>query len=325
MWGHIINRIKNEPHIRFLEYKGSETNSVRGPLDIPPSSIILGNRKVILERYSQPKIDIGSEPTVFHSSYYRLVYDANVRNITTVHDFTYEYFVRGTRKFVHTWQKYRALRNSEIIVCVSENTKKDLLKFLPEVKHKRIEIIHNGVGEEYLPIESNDVKNGILYVGGRQSYKNFSFAIDCAKNVSKKLIIAGAPLNENELKEITFKLGNNFTNIIFPSNQELNLLYNSVEYLLYPSSYEGFGIPILEAQRAGCPVIAINNSSIREVSGGYALLMESADISEFKKKNKMLSHNLIKEQIIAAGLENAKRFSWDKMSNQYLDLYNSIR
>ena len=112
---------------------------------------------------------------------------------------------------------------------------------------------------------------------------------------------------------------------VFPSNEELNLLYNSVEYLLYPSSYEGFGIPILEAQRSGCPVITLNNSSIREVSGGYTLLMESANISEFKKKNEILSHNLIKEQIIAAGLENAKRFSWDKMSNQYLDLYNSIR
>ena len=92
-----------------------------------------------------------NESFIFHSSYFRISSNPNAINITTVHDFTYEYFYHGLHKWIHCWQKYYAIRKSKYVVCISENTKKDLLNFLPDVDEKKIHVIYNGVSDDYYP------------------------------------------------------------------------------------------------------------------------------------------------------------------------------
>lgn len=325
LWGNVINKLLGENiETNFFEYNNCESNKIRSNLVIPDSAIIHDSTPLIIERFKDLNIKT-STPAVLHSSHYRVSGNPKIKNVTTVHDFTYEFYFKGIKKNIHCWQKYKAIRNSDVIICISENTKRDLCYFLPDTPKNKIKVIYNGVSNEYFPLNSklDEFRDYILFVGGRQTYKNFEFAVSCAKSIKKKLLIVGSPLNEKE-KRILFKeLGpNGFRIILYPSDKELNYIYNSVDCLIYPSLYEGFGIPPIEAQKAGCPVIAMNSSSIPEVVGSRDILLNSSDISEFKKSYAFIEEN--RRSIIEIGLENAKRFSWEKMSQEYVEIYKSL-
>lgn len=328
LWQNILKKlITGKEDFRCLEYSGCKNNIFRKGLDIPREQIDGRTQRYLpVERYLPVSIpDSGAR--CFHSSYYRYCTNDNVRNITTVHDFTYEYYSSGLAKQVHCWQKYNAIRHSDIIVCISENTKRDLLKFLPEVDESKIRVIYNGVSEEYHPLTTKlpDLSNYILFVGARGGYKNFDFVVEALQDTPYKLAICGRALLDEEQKRLDRTLGPNryrlYKNI---SNEELNKLYNSVLCLAYPSSYEGFGIPILEAQRAGCPVIALNASSIPEVIGETPLLMQTLDKNQFIDRVNLLKNAEIRGAVVAAGLENSKRFSWGKMAEEYMAIYRDL-
>ena len=108
------------------------------------------------------------------------------------------------------------------------------------------------------------------------------------------------------------------------TDEKLNSLYNEAFCLFYTSLYEGFGLPILEAQQAGCPVIALNSSSIPEVIGDQRLLIDQVSEDSIGHAINLLNDPEQRELIIEQGLRNVKRFSWDKMAEEYYNLYNSI-
>ena len=258
----------------------------------------------MLERYRVPAFH-AKAPAIFHSSYFRILPQEGVYNVTTVHDLTYHFYRHGLAKKVHLWEEERALRNSEAVICVSENTKRDLLHFYPWVKEENIHVIYNGVGDEFYPIKSVEKKGYLLFIGNSQvAYKRFDVAQEVAKRTGLEL-----------------RTASNVT------REQLNIMYNEALCLLYPSDYEGFGIPILEAQKAGCPVIAQNTSSVPEVIGNGELLVSHdktvrmADAMADKVKQ-LLSQPT--QSIIEKGMQNAKRFSWDKTYAQTKKVYEDI-
>lgn len=266
----------------------------------------------------------------FVSTYYRVTNYANVKQFTIVHDFTYEYYAKGIRKAVHQYQKKKSIRKADNIICVSENTKKDLLKFYPWAKDKEIHIIYNGVSNIYKPIDDKEKIDIIgldsrapffVYVGSRAEYKRFDMAIDIAAHYGYNLIIVGGgQLNDDEKQRLDSKLKDNYLHRVGIDENELNLIYNKALALLYPSEYEGFGIPILEAQKAGCPVLARKGSSIDEVMMNNDVLMEKSTLSEAKKIIELFFDNKRRKQIIELGYSNALRFSWDITYEQYRKL-----
>ena len=116
-----------------------------------------------MERYRIPAYT-AEEPSIFHSSYFRILPQKGVSNVTTMHDLTYHYYRKGMPKAVHLWEEERALRHSKAVICISENTKRDLLKFYPWVKDERLHVVYNGVSDLFFPISSIQKKGFLLFL-----------------------------------------------------------------------------------------------------------------------------------------------------------------
>ena len=161
-------------------------------------------------------------------------------------------------------------------------------------------------------------------ISRRDGYKNFEVALNIAKQSGMRLKIVGRKLSEEEQKHVADVLENNYEDLGFVSDEELNSLYNKAFALIYPSSYEGFGLPVIEAQRAGCPVLALNKSSIPEIIGNKEILVADEAVSSFIEKIDKLKNLEFRKRIIADGIENSNRFSWDNTYKGYLELYKLI-
>lgn len=331
VWKELISRFIRDGRdkLLFIEREGANDNLFRQDIEIPYHQVQrVGRTGLIIDRYLNPKIML-REPFIFHSSYFRICGERNAINVTTVHDFTYDYFFKGHKLFyfLHIWQRNRAIRKSDSVVCISENTRMDLLKLLPDVDIKKISVIYNGVSKEYRVTEDKDpsLYRSLLWVGRRDSYKNWEWFVKVAARTGRPVVFCGAPLSHTETEYVDKVLGSGRYRVCsFLNNEELNKVYNSVFCLVYPSSYEGFGIPVIEAQKAGCPVIALEASSIPEIIGETPLLMQQLSDDAFMEKLRMLEDEKVRMKIIEKGLINADRFSWEKTCEQYRALYEKL-
>lgn len=292
------------------------------------------NRKVevrtprLLERYR--RCDISTEVNLFHSSYYRLP-SRKVPVVTTVHDFTYEHFVKQKfRRAIHKWQKFSAITNSQKIICVSENTRRDLLNFIPNIDPTIVNVIYHGVSKKFFPLSNKtfltSAKPYILFVGDRDGYKNFELTVKAVSKILdlKLICVGGRSLSSDEKVLVKTFLPSRFEHLKNLASEELNILYNKAYCLAYPSDYEGFGMPILEAMRSGCPVIARNCSSIPEVAGDSALLLQTNNIDELVNALLELKDNYKRENFRQKGFEHVKKFSWQNCYNETYKVYESL-
>ena len=217
---------------------------------------------------------------------------------------------------------------------MSQNTKKDLIKFLPSVNHSRIKVIYNGVGDEFFPVNNFDSYSGfdeliglkfVLFVGDRSPYKNFTKAVEVVKEIKNLhlVIVGGKTLSDSELVNLSVLKGR-FHSYIGVDVKRLNLLYNRAFCLLYPSSYEGFGIPVVEAMKAGCPVVSTNLSSIPEVAGDAALLVDNPDTDSLLEKVNLLFNPVIRENLRIKGFKQASKFSWDRCFEETMTFYHEV-
>ena len=257
-----------------------------------------------LERYRIPEYK-AETPSVFHSSYFRVLPQKDVYNVTTVHDLTYHFYRKGLPKAVHLREEERALKHSESVICVSESTKRDLLHFYPWLKEDCIHVIYNGVSDAFFPISSVEKKGYLLFIGNSQvAYKRFDVAQEVAR-----------------LTGLELRTASNVT------REQLNAMYNEALCLLYPSDYEGFGLPILEAQKAGCPVIAQDTSSIPEVMGEGGMMVPHDTPQRMAEEMANCVRQILSQptrSLIENGIQNAERFSWDKTYNQTKRVYQQI-
>jgi mannosyltransferase len=325
-WSELCKRIIADANFSysFYEYKKAFQNIFRKQLQIPQDKFIkIRNFPIGIERYASLESNIGG---VFHSSYYRNINSTQkIKKVVTIHDFIYEKFVSGIKKKVHIWQKLKAIAHADVILCVSENTKKDLCEIYPQYKNKDIRVIYNGVSEDYYPLVNKNIAKipYILWVGSRAKYKNFAFAVKWISLLNNfELWIVGAKLLPEEKKMLTQLLPNRFTFLGSVNNDRLNELYNNASCFIYPSSYEGFGIPVIEAMRAGCPVITLNSSSLPEVCGDVGLMATHLDTGIFTE---LLNYAIdYRQQIAARGIIQANKFSWDKCYEDTSSVYKEL-
>jgi glycosyltransferase involved in cell wall biosynthesis len=278
--------------------------------------------------------------SLYHNSYYRTCFQKSVVNIFTIHDFAHKkgYASSFPRNVVHIGLTSIGLKNADGIIAISENTKKDLLFYYPNIPENKIKVIYHGVNEDFYPLEKirsqmfkdqlNLDDRYVLFIGKRGGYKNFDLVVQAlsAFNDIKLVIVGGEKMNDEEYNNLISKLPSGFLKFDGLENEEINLLYNYAFSLVYPSKFEGFGFPIVEAMRSGCPVITTTLTSIPEVAGDAALYIEDSSHSLIQKITELRSDN-IRTSFIERGFRQSRKFSWEKCASEtfqfYQDIYNS--
>ena len=344
-WYNLLKESIGNNNIFYFEDKCSNKNYYKSLIKLPSERFIKDESKIPLriKRYLSIK-NIDKSYNVFHSSYYRYT-KGNIKNVITVYDFMYEKYLNkyNFKRTVHSLQKYLAIKNSNYIISISKNTLDDMLKYFPEFKNKKMRVIYLGINDDFYPVEKkNDfiiIQNHKLYYnsyffyfGNRRGYKNFGLFIKAYSNLMKnnknipKLIVAGGgSFNKEEMKLLREKeVLSNTIKLKEIDNNELNLLYNYCSGFIYPSLYEGFGMPVIEAMQAGAPVICSNSSSIPEVAGEAAILVDPTDVYALEKSLFELLNNNTRKDLIYLGYMQSRKFSWDKMYKETLKIYNSL-
>lgn len=297
-------------------------NEVSLRMDQLPNRINVHSRQ--LERYRNV---VANEAKLFHSSYFRTAEYGDSLNISTVYDFTYERFMRGPKKWGHSWQKFRALRKSDAILCISESTKLDLQKYLPEITEDRIFVTPLAANASFFSnIPTKCSEDYVVFVGARGGYKNFDLLVRALQNLSdvRLFVVGGGTFSAGEISILEKFIPGRYFHQGNVTVERLKEIYSLAICLVYPSLYEGFGIPVLEAMLAGCPVIALRSSSIPEVAGNAALLLESPDVGLLSDSILRIAQSDTRLEFISGGRERAKLFSWDSTFSKTRSVYETL-
>jgi len=275
---------------------------------------------------------------IWHSTYYTMLERWVGYVVVTVHDMIYErfadFFNRPIDEQVRDLKR-RCVLTADSVICVSETAQKDLLHFydIDVTKTRIIPLAHSErfkrLGNvDYSP-KAATVKPFLLYVGDHQSHhKNFGVLLRAYCNWPRRkeadLVVVGkpSPKKEDSLQQLGIRDQIHFlTNI---SAQRLNLLYNQASAFVYPSLYEGFGIPLLEAMACGCPIIASRIPSTVEVAGDCPIYFEPMQVEDLLAAFETVFSEGRDSERVRIGLERAKLFSWDKTAHQTLEVYRAL-
>lgn len=277
-----------------------------------------------LERFRHCRID--DPGTIFHSSFYRLPAAPVKASVVTVYDFIYERCERGPRLWMQREQKRRAICAAQAVICISQATKDDLLELVGETPGQQIHVIPCGVGEAFRPLSLNPSPVPyVLFVGKRGGYKNFTQLLHAMAYLPELelLCVGGEPVDAEEMNGIPDSVARRVRHLGILCDEELNAMYVRAVCLVYTSLYEGFGIPVLEAMRAGCPVVAVDCSAVLEVGQDALSVVRDRDPRHMAEAIRR-SASSDREVMVRRGLELAQGSSWSERHRLTLDVYRSL-
>ena len=336
-WSELWSRLLRDSQSAIaIECQGVSQNIFWETLDISAQQTRADTRPCRIARYLHAPVLPGCDE-LMHSSYYRKPSSARVPHVQSCYDFTYERFWRGPARWVHSWQKRQAVSSANGVICISESTRRDLFYYCPRVREENTCVIHLGFSDSFKPLPKHEALALVaphttpevpysVFVGDRSAYKNFGVVVDAVAQCPghRLIVVGGGPLKEDDQARLERRLPGQWTHIDRAPSLLLNALYNCAHALIYPSSYEGFGIPVIEAIAAGCPVIAVNASSIPEAAGDAGLLLDRADADGVADQLCRLEDADFHAAVQSRGLQNAQRFSWERCYQETLAFYARV-
>lgn len=294
---------------------------------LPRSTSMLSKIDFALSQAALPWI----KPQILHETYYcaKSLHARGAKRVLTVLDMIHEKFPESFSPADRTVElKKIAVARADHILCISESTKRDLMEILG-VPEKKLSVVYLGhsFGDRSLNSQPLIASPYILFVGPRGGYKNFRLLLEVfTKNPSLyeqfTLVCAGGGQFTEEEKSI---IGDKKVSQRFASDAELASLFRHAAAFVYPSMYEGFGIPPLEAMSAGCPVVCGNGGSLPEVTGEAAEIFDSrSEASLAAALGKVLFSEENSSRLRQKGSERVKMFSWSKCAEGTQKVYESI-
>jgi glycosyltransferase involved in cell wall biosynthesis len=277
-------------------------------------------------------------PDVLHETYFtspESVWGRDVPRVITVHDMIHEkfpdYFSSRDRTSV---RKLQAVERADHIICVSNNTRNDLLE-ISGVPPTKVSVVHHGYERKSLPQVSPGFSGQapyILYVGLRGGYKNFSGLLGAyaansfLKGQFRLVCFGGGKFRRSELGYIkSLGLEPGCVDWVGGSDEELTAYYAHAAAFVYPSLYEGFGMPLLEAMDAGCPVVCSNTGSIPEVAEDAAEFFDPMSIESISLAlQRVVSSDARSVQLRNNGYRRLADFSWESCAERTLAAYHSV-
>jgi len=268
----------------------------------------------------------------------------NLKTVVTIHDLGAEYLAeyhRFPQKIYLNWSTKYVASQATHLISVSNSTKKDLMATF-SVPAKRISVVHEAVNTgHFFPRTKHEIaqtraKYGLagkyfLYVGTIQPRKNLFRLIEAfakAKLEQTDLVLAGSRgwLNEEIYKAPEkFNISNHVRFLGFVPDEDLPALYSGAIGTTFPSLYEGFGLPILEAFACGCPVLTSEGGATEEVAENAAILVDPKDAKKITNGIKKLAGNQkFRQELIKKGLSRVKDFSWEKSAQEVLNVFERV-
>jgi len=290
---------------------------------------ILKNIDILHNPYQSPILKLSNSQTAY---------------VITVHDLVQVMFPDKVQRGLYVLQRAflpKAVRNADKIITVSYSSKRDIITYF-DIPDNKVEVTYLAPEEIYQPLKKEEYntiykkynlpEHFILYVGTlepRKGVKNLIISFYKVKQkvpyLPHKLVIAGKKTNEyKNLLEVAKKLHLE-KDIIFMGyipKADLPKLYNAADLFVFPSFYEGFGLPPLEAMACGTPVIASNRSSVPEIVGDGGIIVDPTDIDKIAEiMLEVLTNESLKKELSKKGLKRAKLFSWEKTTKKTLKIY----
>ena len=328
--GHLIQQLPSHPRIRHLQIR-----------DLTPYLRPAALRHRLEERAKQTwfRLRIGSgRGKIWHSTYFTRPQTWKGLQVVTMPDMIYERFpdlFTGAGSDHFREQRKQCVLAADAVLCISDATRRDVQEFY-QMDGDRLHVIHLACSDFFRPLPAVDLAQEggarppfFLYVGSRAHYKNFQGLLNAYSKwngrSAMKLLVVG-PLWTSEEGRLLSGLGiSRLVELLTDVRDEaLCTLYNQAKAFIYPSLYEGFGIPLLEAMACGCPVIASRIPTTVEIAGDCCIYFElDSPDSLIDAFDRAVSEGRDGAKA-RAGLEHAKRFSWEKTARETLAVYRSL-
>jgi glycosyltransferase involved in cell wall biosynthesis len=345
---HLI-RINNElenPNQLVLFFNNPEFNDFLPP---PNTKKILVNAKhySFKEQFTFNKIIKRENLDLMHFPHFNVPIFYRRPYTVTIHDLTLTLFPgrkmnRWYHRLAYNLTIKNAVKKAKKVIAVSENTKKDIIKYL-HIPEEKIKVIHNGVGQEFTLIQQTELfqptlkkhqikKQFLLYTGVWREHKNLHRLVKAFSLLREKyhldlqLVITGKedplyPEVKKAVKQFALEDEVIFTGMV--DEKELIYLYNAAIIYVFPSLYEGFGLPPLESMKCGTPVAASKVSSIPEVCGDNAVFFDPYDTEQMAEKIAFLYKNIdLQIELVENGLKHANKFSWEDSVKKTIECFN---
>jgi len=352
---YLYNLIKNminngkADEISLIHYERSDDPiySQVNDIIIPEKPLKLTSAIGIPQAVKNADIDILHIPVHWYNQITPFVLNREIKKVLTLHDLTPILFPEmHTRETNLTWKSsLKFIKNrTNVMICDSISTKNDCIKLL-NIPEKRLRVIPLSADEQYKPLKNkkqihDELKQEynidtpfILFVGTLEKRKNVPTLLKSFYKLKKckiehKLVIVGGKGWKytkifDLIEELNLKDDVIFTDYV--TDEYLVKLYNAADLFVYPSLYEGFGLPPLEAMACGCPVITSNTSSLPEVVGDAGIMIDPNDIDSLTESmHKILTDNELRKEMSRKSLERAGMFSWKKTAKETWDVYEDV-